>query len=1043
MVDDNGRIRNASDFPGGLPCFHENRRETYSKSKRYDSMLRSPANVAVTTARYLLRSLADPSDPETFEETKLLSFADSQADMKQLERNFREPEESFFFDQLFVESVRSEVDNSGWAPLSAVIERGKSAARQYEADLAGDSGRPPKIFENLLGYDQSENEYLVEEMVSRVLPGKYSERYRGTPLLDEGLVDIRLTDDIGALSDGEREILSALISQNHRYEPSLIEEVEGGQNHIELLIEKGYVNRTEDDGSRYVLVNEEKVECAVVGDETPAHYSPSESVFITSLSMDLIEAPNDVVEFTIPLKQRAIFSHPHFSLRAQQVTTGDPMMLLARAYYGQTDREERRKLEYQFRQGRYPHFLSSGPAMELGVDIGDLNTLLLYGTPPNANSYLQRIGRAGRASGNSLIHSVSQRNPIDYYYYEHPEELIASDPQQVPLNEVNREVLHQSLTWAILDWVTSTYWLPWRRDQTGLDDYVVCKEPPTPRTDPRPNDVLPFTGLLASSNTQVQHTGEEAPLEALRSVIDDNPSSVEQWLTDILAFGSCSVCGRKHAQGYNGSCNRPECSGTVEPVLDMFDDVIASVLTGTPDHKSLEETIIDLYDTQWAAIDSDLIELEDERSDIRRETRRSRDLKQKKELEEQKQQIRRRINLLSDYLTRLEGMDFGKYLSRESPSAFGLRSVGDVVDYQLIGEDFETVNDGTRDRRIALSELHPGSAYLHDGETYVVTRVYWEPLESARLSEAVEDTAICPTCAEEYDTDTSHCTACGTRLKRLVTKVPERIIAYQHDLPLGSTPNAQQLQPASIYQSSQEVQGTYAPVVTDAGDSFDPSVSYDIVDEEGTVHGRFEYGDVTIHASTTKFLATYKDGGTDPLPNVFEMCGVEGCSGVVATVGDSACCTNNPEHPTRESIAVRPATRFNTKAVRVQFDNKELEHGFAHGLRVALQYIGGVSVRQVPESIEDDGTLVYDSDEGGSGITVLLTQDDGKKFEQAIRIMRDAFLSGGSKCNCENGCPFCIYQYGCVEQNDPESFEKDELLELLANDLHLESRTDD
>jgi len=69
-------------------------------------MLRGPANAAVTTGRYLLRSLADRDNPDTFTESKMLSFADSQSDMKELERNFREPEEAFFFDQLFVSSVR-------------------------------------------------------------------------------------------------------------------------------------------------------------------------------------------------------------------------------------------------------------------------------------------------------------------------------------------------------------------------------------------------------------------------------------------------------------------------------------------------------------------------------------------------------------------------------------------------------------------------------------------------------------------------------------------------------------------------------------------------------------------------------------------------------------------------------------------------------------------------------------------------------------------------------------------------------------------------
>ncbi|PWG74924.1 hypothetical protein DF186_15380, partial [Enterococcus hirae] len=92
-------------------------------------------------------------------------------------------------------------------------------------------------------------------------------------------------------------------------------------------------------------------------------------------------------------------------------------------------------------------------------------------------------------------------------------------------------------------------------------------------------------------------------------------------------------------------------------------------------------------------------------------------------------------------------------------------------------------------------------------------------------------------------------------------------------------------------------------VETDAGDSFEPTFSRDIVDEEGTVHGKFEYGDVTLLASTNKYWATYKDGGSDPLPNVFEVCGIDGCNGTVARTEDSAYCTNNVEHPVEESEA--------------------------------------------------------------------------------------------------------------------------------------------
>ncbi len=680
IVDEDGRIREASQYPGGSPCYHADQRETYSKSDRYDSMLRGPANAAVTSGRYLLRELADRGDPTTFSESKMLSFADSQSDMKELERNFREPEESFFFDQLFVECVETEADASGWATLSEIVDLGVTEAQQYEDELTGETDNPPQAFEDLTSYGQSVQEYLKEEIRSRILPGKYSERYRTSQLPDEGIVDVRFTRDVDELSQGERELLATSVEQNHRYEPSLIDEVENGHEHLDSLIAQGYLRRVEDDGSRYVMLEEDVIECAVVGEETPIFYAPNEENFITTLKTELKDGGGGLVEFTATPEDRASFSHPHFNLTAQQITTSDPMMLLARAYYGETDREERRELEYQFRQGRYPHFLSSGPAMELGVDIGDLNTLLLYGTPPNANSYLQRIGRAGRESGNSLVHSVSQRNPIDYYYHEHPEELIASDPQQVPLNEVNLEVLHQSLTWAILDWIATTRWIPWRMDQSGLDELVVYRDESSDRSEPRPNDILRFTEILSSSNFQLQSQGEDAPLEALRTVIDENTDEVQKWLRDLIAFGVCTDCGRKHTDGYNGECQRDGCDGTVESILDKHSNLAEGVLSGADDRLGFEEAIIDLYNDQWSDIDGDLEDIDDELSDVRREERRTRDRDEKLELRERKNQLRRRADQLDDYLRRLEDMDFGQYLNRESPAAFGLRSVGDSVE---------------------------------------------------------------------------------------------------------------------------------------------------------------------------------------------------------------------------------------------------------------------------------------------------------------------------------------------------------------------------
>ncbi|KIP98794.1 DEAD/DEAH box helicase [Curtobacterium flaccumfaciens] len=50
-----------------------------------------------------------------------------------------------------------------------------------------------------------------------------------------------------------------------------------------------------------------------------------------------------------------------------------------------------------------PNVLVATPTLEMGIDIGDLSTVFLAGLPRTVSSYLQRVGRAGRLTGNALI----------------------------------------------------------------------------------------------------------------------------------------------------------------------------------------------------------------------------------------------------------------------------------------------------------------------------------------------------------------------------------------------------------------------------------------------------------------------------------------------------------------------------------------------------------------------------------------------------------------------------------------------------------------
>nr|WP_245597113.1 Zn-binding domain-containing protein [Jiangella gansuensis] len=66
------------------------------------------------------------------------------------------------------------------------------------------------------------------------------------------------------------------------------------------------------------------------------------------------------------------------------------------------------RLEHEeaFKSGRgpnVPNVLAATPTLELGIDIGDLSTVMLGSLPREVASYQQRVGRAGRLTGNALV----------------------------------------------------------------------------------------------------------------------------------------------------------------------------------------------------------------------------------------------------------------------------------------------------------------------------------------------------------------------------------------------------------------------------------------------------------------------------------------------------------------------------------------------------------------------------------------------------------------------------------------------------------------
>ncbi|MHC2581233.1 hypothetical protein ACVI1J_006652 [Bradyrhizobium diazoefficiens] len=73
----------------------------------------------------------------------------------------------------------------------------------------------------------------------------------------------------------------------------------------------------------------------------------------------------------------------------------------------------------------YPNLLAATPTLEMGINIGDLSTLVLCSVPPEQANYVQRIGRTGRRDGNSLNVTVATARSHDMWFWSDPSEMIS------------------------------------------------------------------------------------------------------------------------------------------------------------------------------------------------------------------------------------------------------------------------------------------------------------------------------------------------------------------------------------------------------------------------------------------------------------------------------------------------------------------------------------------------------------------------------------------------------------------------------------------
>jgi DEAD/DEAH box helicase domain-containing protein len=109
---------------------------------------------------------------------------------------------------------------------------------------------------------------------------------------------------------------------------------------------------------------------------------------------------------------------------------GRALRIFAKDHTGLIDRDKRERLERDFKLRptyQSTNVLVATSTLEMGIDIGDLNIAFNASIPPETSNYLQRVGRAGRASGTSLIVNLAGRDQHDQYFFEDTMSMMQGD----------------------------------------------------------------------------------------------------------------------------------------------------------------------------------------------------------------------------------------------------------------------------------------------------------------------------------------------------------------------------------------------------------------------------------------------------------------------------------------------------------------------------------------------------------------------------------------------------------------------------------------
>ena len=674
-------------------------------------------------------------------------------------------------------------------------------------------------------------------------------------------------------------------------------------------------------------------------------------------------------------------------------STGDLVRINAREHTGLLERPDREKLEIDFKRKKDtqaiwdPNVLSCTPTLEMGIDIGDLSTVILCSMPPAQSQFLQRAGRAGRKDGNALTLAVANARPHDLYFYVDPLDMIAGNvtPPRIFLR-ASAVLERQFVAFCMDSWV-----------KKGIPDGEIPDKVSAVlnKLDQIPDNMFPFNFLNYVQSTLSRQLNSF--MQMFAAYLDDSAKEELQ----IFARGNGSENSPMHVKILDAFLDLRKQQDVLRQSVESLKDMIKE-LESKPKDSSYDEEIKDLK-SEEAALLNVLQELG------------------KKNI----------FNFLSDegllpnYAFPEAGIILRAVLYRKEDEQTAAAAPAGKKKYEKM------VYEYSRSASSAISEFAPNNIFYADGRKLTIDQVDLTTAQTAKWR-------LCPNCShaqiEEAGKNVAACPQCGSPAwadqgqVRTMLKVQMVYSNMDYTKSLISDESDDR---SNIFYCKQ--------LLVDVDEAHDISSAYRMDNED------FPFGYEFARKAT---LREINFGESDMTGEKLSVSGVEDvrkgfkiCKYCGKIQSDHGKANHTFACKSRKMTALMQADayeeclflyrEFNTEVLRLlvpattmDSSSVKMESFVAAFMLGMKEYFGNVdhlraTVSEVPVTDADyrkQYLVIYDSVPGGTGYLKQLMHEQNaliEIFEKALHVMEN--------CSCKedhqkDGCYHCLFAYRQSQQ---------------------------